>query len=258
MSYIDTILVQLTAVGFDNSGNDAIFNMIAQGIGESLDNVIQEFQNTENSILSTINNQRYGKAGYYTAVALAFQFGDDLVEDPNTHDDVYAVIDPTKQIVKQASFTANPDGTLSLKIAGQDALSGLLNQLTPPQIAAFSDYFVNFEIPGLPVSIVCLPANIFSFNVACTYSAGYNLTNLQTNVQNALQAFLTAFNFNGVLYVDQLSFYIKQTVPGVIDFFVYNTVIDSTSFFGSTQLTAGYFNYPTNIFNNITFTAVNG
>lgn len=255
MSYIDTILTQLIALDFENDANDAIYVAIAQAIGEVLDNFTTEFANTQNAILNIINGQRYGKAGYYIAKALAFQDGDDLIPSPGTLDPVYAVIDPTKQIVKAAAFQNN-SGQLSMKIAGQDPLSGNLIQLTQQQISDFVAYFVNFQILGIPVSTICLPANIFSFNAICTFTAGYNKSNLISNIASAMSAFQVSFNqgnFNGTLFSDALSSYIKTNVPGVIDFYLYNTQVDGIAFAGSTILTAGYFNYISAIANNISY-----
>lgn len=257
MSSKDTILSNLAALDFSNPSDVAAFNLMAQGIGDFVDVILIEFQNTINTILNVINTQRYGKSGYYTTVAKAFQDGDDLVPAVGTLDPTYAVIDPTKQIVKQAAFQNN-SGSLSLKIAAQDAITGLLVPLTAPQLADFIAYFINFQIPGIPVSVVSLPANLFGFTAVCTFNAGYNLTNLQNSVQLALSTFVSTFPFNGVLYSDQLSDYIKEKVPGVVDFYISGTLIDGTGFAGSTVLTAGYFNYVVNILSQISYNPING
>lgn len=257
MSSKDTILANLVLLDFDNPSDVAAFNLMAQGIGDFIDIILIEFQNTINSILNTINTQRYGKAGYYTSTALAFQDGDDLVPAVGTLDPTYAVIDQTKQIIKQAAFQNN-SGSLSIKVATQDPITGLLQALNTSQLADFIAYFINFQIPGVPVSVVSLPANIFNFSAICTFNAGYNLSNLQANVQIALNTFAAAFPFNGVLYADQLSDYIKAQVPGVVDFYLTGTQIDGTAFIGSTSLTAGYFNYVVTILNQITYNPING
>lgn len=247
MSSIDTIITQLEALGFENPANDSIYGMIAQAIGETLDNVLTEFDNTQNAILNTINTQRYGKAGYYQAVALAFQYGYDLTPAVGNLDPTYATIDATAQIVVQAAFQNN-SGALSMKVAAQNAVTGLIIPLNGIQLPAFISYFINFQIPGLPISVVSLSGNIFAYSSVCTFNAGYNQTNLQTNLAAALIAFQTAFNtgnFNGTLYTDALSSYVKANVPGVIDYYIYNTTIDGAAFLGSTLLIAGYYNYST-------------
>lgn len=258
-STIQTIQANLQAMGFDNTSNTALYNMIAVSVGEVVDNTITEMSNSENNILSIINLQRYGKTGYYTSTALAFQYGDDLIIDPDTGNFIYAVIDPTKQIVVQAAFeeiTTGSNSELFLKIAALDALSGLLVQLTGPQLAAFTTYFLNFEIPGLPVSIINNPANILSFNAVATFYATYDLTNLQTNLANALNNFRDTFEFNGEFFAGDLQDYIKQNVPGMRDFFISATTIDGTAFQGSVTLDSGYFNYIATILANITYNGI--
>lgn len=255
----DTILNNWAAVGltWDNPSQAAMAELLAQGIGDLADIILTEIDNTKKSITSVIVNQRFGDAGYYTSAALAFQFGDDLVPIPPLLNPGYVLIDASKQIIKQAAFQNN-NGDLSLKVATADALTGILQQLSSDQLNSFKSYFVNFQIPGLPVTVISLPANIFSFNSICTYSAGYNLTALQANIKAALAAFAGTFPFNGVLYVDQLGDYIKANVPGVIDFYLTNTTIDGSSFVGTSLLTAGYFNYVNNITDLITYNGING
>lgn len=249
----------LNLLGFKNPSISALYNKIAQSVGIVVDNTITEINNTENNILSIINTQRYGKSGYYTRVAKAFQYGDNLVIDPVTFDFIYAVIDPTKQIVAQAAFAEINSGSnsqLYLKIAKLNTLSGLLEPLTTPELDAFKNYYVNFEIPGLPVTIVSNPANIFSFNALATYYATYDFTTLQTNLAAALINFRNSFAFNGELFSGDLQDYIKANVPGMRDFYINNTLIDSLPFSGSQSLTAGYFDYVTGYLSNITYTAI--
>lgn len=257
-STIDQIQANLDAMGFSNPSATALYNMIAVAVGEIVDNTITEMGNSENNILSIINLQRYGKSGYYIAAALAFQLGDDLTQDANGNP-IYAIIDVTKQIVSQAAFEElNSGGSseLFLKIASLDALSGLLQPLSPTQLAAFINYFVNFEIPGLPISIISNPANILSFNAVCTFYATYDLTILQTNISNALIKFVQTFEFNGEFFDGDLNAYIKANVPGVRDFYISQTSLDGQAFAGLISLPSGYFNYIPNITNNITYNPV--
>lgn len=254
-----TILANLTALGFNNPSQAAFTNKIAEGLGIIVDNTLTEFANTQTSILNIINSQRYGKSGYYTSVALAFQYGDNLTIDPITLDDVYAVIDSTKQIVKRAAFenlAATGSSQLFLKIATIDNIGNLV-ALSAIQLEAFKNYFVNFEIPGLPVSIVSNDANALSFNANSTYFATYDLPTLQTNLANALTTFRQTFAFDGIFYAGDLEAYIKTNVPGIRDFYLFNTLIDGAAFSGNTILASGYFNYISTILNNINYLPIN-
>lgn len=251
------IQANLLALGLDNPSAAATINKIAEGLGTIVDNTLQEFSNTEASILNVISTQRYGKSAYYTAAALAFQYGDNLTEDANGNP-VYPNIDTSKQIIAQAAFENIASGNSSqlfLKVATLDT-SGNTVALSIPQFAAFSSYFQNFEIPGLPVTIISNAANVLSFSAVCTYFSTYDLETLKTNLSNALTAFRKSFAFDGVFYNGDLNDYIKANVPGVKDFFIDNTLIDGVAFSGSTTLGSGYFNYVANILTQINYTGI--
>ena len=255
----DQIKADLIALDFDNPSDLALYNKIAQAIGIPIDATVQEFTNSENRILNIIVTQRYGKGQYYTQKALAFQLGDDLIVDPVTFDDVYAVINPLNQIIAQAAFEDLGSGQLFLKVATLNAATGDLQALTTPQKAAFDDYFVNFELPGLPVTKLSLPPNVISFSAILSYLKTYNLDNIKANVKTALTAFRQAFPFDGEFFLGDLVTYIKQNVPGVRDFYAYNTALDGNPFAGFIKLPAGYFNYPQpydTFLNNIVYATV--
>jgi hypothetical protein len=258
-----TISSNLIALGFTNPSATALYNKIAQAVGQPVDNTLTEFNNTMNSILNLISTKNYGKDLYYTTIAKAFQLGDDLIVDPVTQNDVYAVIDPSKQIVTQAAFEEIINGNSSqlfLKIAKLDVPSGLLVPLANDEYAAFVSYFTTFELPGLPVAVINAPANILAFNATATFFKTYNLTTLQTNLLNALVAFRNTFEFNGLFFNGDLSDYLKQNVPGLRDFYLFNTTIDGAAFSGEISLDSGYFNYLAAILaaitNNITFNPI--
>lgn len=255
MATQDQISANLILLGFDNPSNAAIYNKIAEAFGLIIDSTLTELNNSETEIFNIINTQRYGKSGYYTGKALAFQYGDNLIIDPVTFDYIYATIDTTKQIVKQAAFE-DISSQLFLKIATLNTLTGLLEPLQVAQYNAFVNYFTVFEIPGLPVTFINIPGNIFYFNAIATFYATYDLPTLKINLLNALNTFRSSFTFNGTFYDGDLEQYIKTNVPGVRDFFINNTLIDGAPFSGSISLPAGYFNYVNNIQNNISYQPV--
>lgn len=268
MSTLDDINSNLAVFNFDAGSAVSITNKIADAIAPIIDNTITEIANSENVITQLLISQYgYLKSLYYTTNALAFQLGDNLI--PNTQineatgqpdlNPVYAVIDPTKQIIKQAAFnsvTAGNATQLFLKIATVDALSGLLIPLTSQQLMAFTSYMENFEAPGLPLNIINLAGNILNFTATCTFFSSYDLPTLQTNLSNALTTFQSTYPFNGTFFTGNLQDYIKQQVPGVYDFYVFNTTLDNVPFAGSTDLNSGYFNYFSTILNNISYVGI--
>ena len=254
MSTETTIAAYLQNLGFDDPATLALFDVVGRGIGIPIDNTLTEFSNNQAAILSTITQKNYGKAGYYEAAAKAFQLGDDLIVDPATGDNVYAVIDASKQIITQAAFEELAQGQnvqLFLKIAKTDSVSGLLVPLAGDELAEFTPYFTTFQLPGLRVTIINNTANILGFNGNLTYYKTYNLNTLQANLLAALTGFQQNFAFDGEFFNGDLSDYVKQTVPGVRDFFLSGTTLDGVAFSGATILGSGYFNYLPAILANI-------
>lgn len=259
------IFANLQALGFSNTSAAAIYNKIAEALGIPVDNTIQELANSLAVITATISAKNYGKSGYYTDVAKAFQLGYDLTTDPVTQDLVYATIDtsPAVMIITQAAFEEVQSGNnvqLFLKVAATDPVTGNTIPLTAPQLAAFTSYMSNFEILGLPVSIISLAGNVLNFGATCTYFKTYDLDGLQTALAAALTTFRQTFAFDGIFYDGDLNDYIKANVPGIRNFFVFNTILDATAFAGDTTLPSGYFNYNPNLVPNLatlfTFNAV--
>lgn len=258
-STVETILANLNGLAFNNPSLTALFKKIAQAVGIPIDATITEFANSENRIMNIIQSQRYGKGGYYTTSAKAFQYGDNLIIDPTTKNYIYATITPTKQIVAQAAFEEIKSGnssSLFLKIAALDAVSGNLIKLSVPQLAAFINYYVIFELPGLPISIINVDANVLNFKSTCTYFATYDFSALSINLAAALTLFKQTFDFNGEFFAGDLQDYIKSNVPGIRDFYLYNTTIDNSPFGGSQTLNSGYFNYDTTILTSINYAAI--
>lgn len=260
MATQDTIAANLQALDFDDPATLALFEQIAQALGVPIDNTLTEFINNQNQMLATVTDKNYGHDQYYEDSAKAFQLGDDLLVDANGNF-YYETIDPTKQIVTQAAFEELVSGQnvqCYLKIAKTDPVTGLLVPLAGDELAEFQSYFLEYEIPDVPITIINAAANILAFFGNLTYYKTYNLTTLQANFLAALQSFLTQFAFDGEFFNGDLETYIKTTVPGVRNFFISGTTLDGVAFSGSTLLGSGYFNYLAallaNISNYITFT----
>lgn len=259
MATEDQITSNLMALGFDDPATLALFNKVGQGLGIPIDNTLQEFANNKAAILALISDKNFARDQYYTDAAKAFQLGDDLIVDPATGNNVYAVIDPSKQIITQAAFEEQVTGAnsqLFLKIAKKDPVSGLLVPLDGTEFPEFESYFGTFEVPGLPISIINKAANILSFNTTVTYYKTYNLSTLQNNIALQLNAFRDTFAFDGEFFNGDLQDYQKQNVPGMRDFYITGTTLDGKIFSGSTLLGSGYFNYLATILTQITYVGV--
>lgn len=258
---ISIINGNLVKLGFNNISVTSIDEQIAIAVGQVLDNVIAEIANSESIITNLlISQQGYGKALYYTGVALQFQYGDNLIINEAINpvtgapylNLIYSVIDTTKQIISQAAFQ---QAGFFLKVA-TTGISGGLAPLTAPELAAFQAYMLNFEILDLPLNIISIPGNVLFFSSTATYLASYDLPTLQSNLLTALNTFQTTFPYNGEFYVTDLEQYIQANVPGMRSFFITATTLDGTTFSDFISLSSGYFNYSSLVFSNISYNAV--
>ena len=262
MSTYSTIIsyIQAALPNLDSQSVTAMFGKIAEANGQVVDNTITEVSNTQIIITNLITNKNYGHPGWYTDNAKAFQYGDNLsiASDGSFY---YAVVDPTKQVIAQAAFNEliGEGGAISLvlKVACIDPGTGLLAPLTLLKFSAFTNYFKNFNIPGLPVTIISNDPNTISFTAAIAYDGTFDLWALQSNVNAALLVFRNTYTFNGEFYNYFLENYLVANVPGVravylSDTFITNPGGSPISFSGSTSLSSGYFNYGTNTLNYAT------
>ena len=245
-----------------NTSKVALFEKIANSISPVIDNTLSELANTQSNIENIIGQKQIGRSGYYTSLAILFEYdltnnqGVDLIIDPVTKQNVYENPDISKQIIKIAIFDEN---SLVLKVAYLNPNTGLLDALptTPYNIKQlFDNYFQSVaEIPGINIVKVSDPPNKFSFVGNVTYFSTYDLISLQTNVINAVLAFRDSNPaINGIFYINDLADYVKANVPGIRNFAISDTQLDGIPFStGSIVLLSGYFNYISNIQNNLNY-----
>jgi hypothetical protein len=252
MSRLNEIIanIQTLLPGLNNNSQSALWRKMAEAFGYTVDIIDAEIANSGIVIDEAIRGDRYGKSGYYEEKAKAFQLGYNLTQNQQTYDYYYEVVDDAAKIVKQAAFSvvteiSTPE--LVLKVAKFNTTTNKLEKLNTSEKQAFDDYFLNFEIPGLPVTKITADANIFKFSCKVTYLSSYYADALKTEVSNAFTSFLTSFPFNGKLYLNDLETYIKEQVQGVRNVYISSTTITidgiDTPFSEVADLESGYFDY---------------
>jgi hypothetical protein len=263
---ISAIFSNLSALGFTNTSATSIYGQIANTIGLIIYNTQVEIQNSQDIITNIlIGQQGLGKPTYYTAAALQYQYGDNVVINTAINpvtgapflNYIYNPVDTTAQIINQAAFGTTTTGNnigLFLKVA--TVTSGVLGPLSNDQFTAFSNYYQLFELAGLPVNIISAAANIINFNSVATYYASYDLPTLQAAIATFFANFENSFQFNGVFFDGDLEDYIKANVPGIRDFYITQTTVDNVPFSGSTVLSSGYFNYYSTILAQISYSPI--
>jgi len=247
-SSYSTILgnIQNAITSLTSSSNLAIFSTIARAISITIDNTVAEINNTISIITNIIGTQRYGRPLNYVNTALAYQVGVSLSINPITFYPYYATVDPTLLLITKAAFEVQNSGgaqILTLKVVKTDSTTNTLVPLTSGELSGFASYFQNFQLPGIPIKIISIPANLFDCNMQITYYSTYDLNLSKSNIASALTSFRNTFDFNGIFFVNDLETYIKNNVDGIRNCYLSSTFMDGISFSGSTKLSSGYFNY---------------
>lgn len=108
---------------------------------------------------------RYATIPWWTDTALKFQYGDELVK--NNLEYVYAVIDPTKQIVKLAAAEEIEDG-INLKVA--KLVGEVITPLSTLEKDAITAYANKKKIPGTRVNIISQAGDDLRLYMAVRYN----------------------------------------------------------------------------------------
>jgi hypothetical protein len=156
---------------------------------------------------------------------LKFQYGDALLFNTKAQY-YYALIDPTKQIIKRCSVVTT-GGLTKIKVAGEDG-SGNPIALTAPQLAAFSSYVNSIQWSGTNIAD---PISVASDKINAPFTIYYDgtliLDDLKPIIEAAFNTYLKNIRFNGEYSVyknqDELQRALEavspnynDVVPGVI------------------------------------------
>ena len=202
----------------------------------------------QSDVNNTINNKQPASIDWYVGICKAFQYGDNLTV---TTDGVlsYAVIDETKQIIKQASvIEADNNGvrTLVVKVAKDDG-NGSFIKLSSLEKTAFEAYFEKRKWAGTNSIIISLDGDTIFYDYTIVYDALYAESDMRTRLAAAIDGFRTATIFNALFYPSSFESAIK-TVAGVVA--LNGNTLTGTAASGqasniglSYEMAAGYFNY---------------
>lgn len=150
-------------------------------------------------------------ADWYKNKALAFQYGDSLVDS-----DEYDVIDATKQIIKQVAIEEG-DRIVIVKIA---TLNGTQLVKLPEldQVNAFTNYINKVKDAGTQIQIINEDADKLKVELEFYYDAlvvasdGTLINNPTVNVvSTAINNYLKSLEFNGVFDINKMVDYLQAT-----------------------------------------------
>lgn len=156
---------------------------------------------------------------YYHTQALAFQYGDGLVYDEESQSFKYAMVDPSRQVVKYCAVM-DQGNSIRMLVSGDEG--GLPSQLSNDVLTAFKAYINFIKIAGVLITIDSLKAD--NIKIAATIqvdpqvidTTGTRISDGAKPVVDAINAYLAGIvyggTFNKTKCVDAI-----QAVEGVLD-----------------------------------------
>ena len=158
-----------------------------------------------------VNEDRYGRKGWYEKTAKAFQMGYPLNEETGKYD---TVVEENNEalIVKHASACSNGFG-VKLKVAKGE--TGSLSPLEPSELTAFETYINRLKPAGVPVTVVNRSADLLALDMTVYYDPlVFAEASALQKVKETVTTYLQSIEFNGefavMTMVDRL-----QTVAGI-------------------------------------------
>lgn len=165
-----------------------------------------------------INSAPVATKLWYQKKALEFQYGDTLVWLDNKYQ--YAVIDPTKQIVKRASVI-DGGGQVTFKVA--KLVGSVVTKLSIAEKAAFTQYINMIKIAGTQSIIVTDDPDLLKIAYTVFYdplvlaSDGSLLTDGAVfPVEDAINTYISTLDFNADMILTKLTDTL-QLATGVVD-----------------------------------------
>lgn len=254
MSAVDEIWANLgKTIPFLNTSKAGIIRRIAEVVGTIIDIVRLEILRTEQTITEATRIARITTEQFYLDKVYAYQEGDNLVVINNATQELgYATIDPSKQIIKQASMGSDSNGSFFVNVATANSQKNLV-QLSASQLVDFKAYFDNFIAFGAQSDIASNPPAIFNAaNLYIRYNKTYALTAIRQSVYDALHDLQIKPRNSVTLYINEIETYLTN-IEGIDDaYFSGMTLTDGDNTIepvdGTVLMKSGYFNFNPNLY----------
>ena len=162
-----------------------------------------------------VNNERYGRKGWYEKTAKAFQYQDGVDYELNIETGRYEVEegeDSPCRIVKHAWAEAGNRSGVVLKVAKGN---GTPEPLTSDELDAFEAYIRRLKPAGIPVTVTSRDPDKLAVKLAVWYDPSVlTEASAMQKVKDTISDYLKSLEFNGefvtMTMVDRL-----QSVPGL-------------------------------------------
>ena len=184
-------------------------------------------EDIENTLVSRIN----GTNEWYSQQALEYQDGDELLLlDDGTRLGYEPVIGENRIITRAAYFEdlVNAKGRLNLKLAKGDV--GSLSELSTEERGRVEQYFERIKFAGTNINIISIqPDEIQLEDVTIFHDGVKTDSEIQTNVEAAINNYLENLPFNGIFYIESFRDAI-QSLDNIVDVYIEENGIKRTSY----------------------------
>lgn len=152
-------------------------------------------------VQAILNRSIAGVDAWYVQKMLEFQYGYTITFNPTTYQVEYTTQDTVAQIIKYAGAVSNAGFTI-IKVAKQ--VGGLPEPLDVGELIAAKAYLDRVQFAGAQVSLLSIPADALKIQGTIYYNGQRDLTEVQTETEAAINAYINGLEFNSVLYRNKL------------------------------------------------------
>lgn len=157
-----------------------------------------------------------GTLAWYRDKALEFQYNALTAYYIVFNEDnapIYDTFAPNHRIIAYAATIESFNSVVMVKVAKDN--NGIPEQLNAAELQSFKDYMLSVKFAGTRLKCISLPADQLTINATIYFDPIAPLNVVSDAVKSAINAYLNALPFNGLVYLEQIQDAIQQ-VKGVI------------------------------------------
>lgn len=196
--------------GLNSQSKVAIYRLIVFVVSFGIWSLESIFDIHKKELQAELLEQKSGTLPWYRTMALAFQYGFDLLTDSDKFNNNGATdeqIEASKIVKYAAVEEGSEDSRVIIKIAGET--NGVLAPITADQLAAFNNYIDEVRYAGVNVTVInYLPdrlyLNLKIYRDPLLIDANGNYILGGRPVEEAIRAYMKQLPFNGELVLAHL------------------------------------------------------
>lgn len=215
--------------GLTSASQSALWRLLFWVQAQSINLFEQLMDALQVEIQTIADNSIAGSAAWVQNQVLLFQYdaGNPQVLQIINGLPAYAIVDPALRIVKSASVKEGVNRIVFIK-AAKDEGSGL-EPLDTNELNALKSYVVNVGFAGIPYVVQSDSPDRCQFTGSVYYKGQYVAATVKTNVITAINNYLLALPFDGVIEFNKVIDAV-QSVEGVNDIDTQNAVLKIRGF----------------------------